>query len=197
VFSNHCRRPPLARNRKQWDTRPNRESQKEDPDGEAGAAPALAGWSLEPERNRAIASSHSVKGVRGHHPMTNPKRGFALLVLAVMAVSLIAAFLLLRRREIHVYDGFESGRLGAQWSRSRMVPGSFRAQSEIVRAGHSAGEITIHSRDRREEASDDGNATERDELMEAWWLVAHIGRAYRYSLSLYLPADFPSCRSGW
>lgn len=33
--------------------------------------------------------------------------------------------------------------------------------------------------------------TERDELMEAWWLFAHIQRRYRYSFSLYLAADFP------
>lgn len=72
-----------------------------------------------------------------------------------------------------------------------MVPGSFRVQSEVVRAGRGAGEITVHSGDRREEASDDGAATERDELMEAWWLFAHMHRTYRYSFSFYLPADFP------
>jgi hypothetical protein len=27
--------------------------------------------------------------------------------------------------------------------------------------------------------------------MEAWWRFAHIQRRYRYSFSLYLPADFP------
>jgi hypothetical protein len=27
--------------------------------------------------------------------------------------------------------------------------------------------------------------------MEAWWLLAPTGRAYCYSFSLYLPADFP------
>jgi hypothetical protein len=97
----------------------------------------------------------------------------------------------MRHREIHVYDGFEAGELGSPWSRLRMVPGSFRTEPEIVRAGHSAGEITVRSRHRREEASDDGSATERDELMEAWWLFGHTGPSYRYSFSLYLPADFP------
>jgi hypothetical protein len=97
-------------------------------------------------------------------------------------------FLIVRRREIHVYEGFESG---PHWSESRMVPGSFRVQSDVVRAGRGAGEITVHSGHRREAASDSGAASERDELMEAWWLFAHIHRAYRHSFSLYLPADFP------
>ncbi len=112
-------------------------------------------------------------------------------MLALIVALLVALFLLTRHREIHVYDGFESEELGSQWSRSRMVPNSFRVQSEIVRAGRGAGEITLHPGDRREEASDDGNASERDELMEAWWLLAHTGRAYRYCFTLYLPADFP------
>jgi len=90
-------------------------------------------------------------------------------------------FLIVRRREIHVYDGFESG---PHWSESRMVPGSFRVQSDVVRAGRGAGEITVHSGDRREAASDSGAASERDELMEAWWLFAHIHRAYRQSFIL-------------
>src|SRR5271154_2786691 len=119
------------------------------------------------------------------------KSKFAVQLLTLLLVCVVALFLATRYREIHVYDGFESSDLMSHWSRSRMVPGSFRTQSKVVRAGQSAGEITVRSRDRREEASDDGNASERDELMEAWWLFAHTGRAYRYSFSLYLPADLP------
>jgi Arc/MetJ-type ribon-helix-helix transcriptional regulator len=94
-------------------------------------------------------------------------------------------------REIHVYDGFESDHLSAYWSRDRLVEGAFRTQSEVVRAGRRAGEITLHAGDRHEAASDDGAASERDELMEARRLFAHLHRTYRYSFSLYLPADFP------
>jgi Polysaccharide lyase len=111
--------------------------------------------------------------------------------MGVLAVALLALFLIFRHREIHVYDGFESGGISSQWTRIRMEPGSFKVQSDIVRAGRGAGEITLHSGDRREEASDDGAATERDELMEAWWLFAHMHHTYRYSFSLYLPANFP------
>lgn len=123
--------------------------------------------------------------------MANSTKRFALIVLTLIAALLFAALLVIHYRKTHVYDGFESAELDSRWSRNRMVPGSFRTQSQIVRAGRSAAEITVHSRDRREEASDDGDATERDELMEAWWLFGHTGRAYRYTFSLYLPADFP------
>jgi hypothetical protein len=111
--------------------------------------------------------------------------------LMIVAVILLAIFVITRHREIHVYDGFESSALSSDWMEWRMERGAFRVQSQVVRAGRSAAEITVHSGDRREAASDDGNATERDELMEAWWLVAHTHRTYRYSFSLYLPADFP------
>jgi hypothetical protein len=122
-------------------------------------------------------------------------KNLPLRKLILVAVCLVAFLLIVRysfnHREIHVYDGFESTDLSSHWTKIRMVPGSFRAQTEVVRAGRRAGEITVHSGDRREAASDGGVASERDELMEAWWLFAHLDRTYRYSFSLYLPADFP------
>ncbi|MFZ0956957.1 MAG: heparin lyase I family protein [Candidatus Sulfotelmatobacter sp.] len=131
------------------------------------------------------------------HPNGNIRKGLPLLMLSFLAVCLLTLLMLLIVRyrinhtEIHVYDGFESPALSSQWSQGRMVPGSFRVQSNIVRAGHSAGEITVHSGDRHEDASDSGAASERDELMEEWWLFAQTDHTYRYSFSLYLPADFP------
>lgn len=92
---------------------------------------------------------------------------FSLRSLVILGACLLALFFIIQRREIHVYDGFESASLSYHRSESRMVPGAFRVQSEIVRADHRAGEITVRLGDRREPASDDGNATERDELMEA------------------------------
>ncbi len=119
------------------------------------------------------------------------KRGPAIRRWALLAFCVLILFLVFRHRQIHVYDGFESEKLGRHWWEGRMVPGSFRVQSDVVRSGHRAGEITVRSGDRREAASGDGAATERDELMEAWWLFAYMHRTYRYSFSLYLPADFP------
>ena len=64
-------------------------------------------------------------------------------------------------------------------------------EHEIVRSGKGALAITVHSGDRREPAGDSGVATERDELMESWWLFARTGRTYDYSFSLYLPQEIP------
>ena len=118
-------------------------------------------------------------------------RNTLLRSVILLAACLLVLFVVIQRRKIHVYDGFESPGLSYHWSESRMVLGAFRVQSQIVRAGHSAAEITLRPGDRHEAASDDGVASERDELMEAWWLYDHLNRTYRYSFSLYLPADFP------
>jgi hypothetical protein len=132
------------------------------------------------------------------HPDANAvKKDLPFLTLTLVAVGLLtfSMLLIIRYRinhaQIQVYDGFESPLLSSDWSKRRMVADAFRVQSNIVRAGHSAGEITLHSGDRHENASDSGAASERDELMEQWWLFAHTQRTYRYSFSLYLPADFP------
>jgi hypothetical protein len=126
------------------------------------------------------------------HPSGNSqKKKFPLRNLTVLAVCLLTLFVVIPHRPIHVYDGFEAGGLSCHWSKWRLVPGSFRVQSTVVRAGRNAGEITVCSGDLREEARGDIPANERDELTEAWYLFAHMRRTYRYSFSLYLPADFP------
>jgi hypothetical protein len=80
-----------------------------------------------------------------HFSDTSTKRRFSLWKFALLALGLVALFLIFRHREIHVYDGFESSGVGHSWTQIRMVPGSFRVQSEVVRAGRGAGEITVHS----------------------------------------------------
>ena len=93
---------------------------------------------------------------------------------------------------IHVYDGFESSRLSwNRWSRWRLVSGAVVPERTIVRSGQGALAITVRNGDRYEAASEEGAATERDELMESWWLFSHLGRTYSYSFSLYIPKDFP------
>jgi hypothetical protein len=109
-----------------------------------------------------------------------------LLLLAAFAV------LALRKIPIHVYDGFESSQLSwVHWSRGRFVKGAVVPEQSIVRAGHRALAITVRDGDRYEAASDIGVATERDELMESWWLYSRTGRTYVYSFSLYLPKEIP------
>jgi len=72
-----------------------------------------------------------------------------------------------------------------------MVPGAFSTQSTVVRSGRGAARMTVRANDRYEAASDNGAASERDELMEAPRFWSQTGRTYDYSFSLYLPRDFP------
>lgn len=111
---------------------------------------------------------------------------------AVLLVLVFLAILVLRRIPIHVYDGFDSSRLSwFRWSRGRFVSGAVTPEHSLVRAGHGALAITVRNGDRYEAASDTGAATERDELMEAWWLLSRTQRTYAYSFSLYLPKELP------
>ncbi len=120
------------------------------------------------------------------HLKTLLKIGVAVLLLGLL--TLASARLI----PIHVYDGFESSGLSwIYWSSSRMVSGAAVTQSEIVRSGRRALAITVHSGDRYEAASEDGVASERDELLESFWLYSRSGESYAYSFSLYLPRDLP------
>jgi len=115
--------------------------------------------------------------------------------LKVLAVVLLLGIVFVAARRtipIHVYDGFEASSLSwFRWSRWRFVPGAAVPEQAVVRSGRRALAITVHSGDRYEAASDSGAATERDELMESWWLYSYTGRLYSYSFSLYLPREFP------
>ncbi len=113
-----------------------------------------------------------------------------LLRVAGIALALGLVFVLgLREIPIHVYDGFESRHLSSfRWSGYRFVRG---AVAPVVRSGRRALAITVHKGDRYEAASEEGAATERDELMESLWLLSHLGPTYVYSFSLYIPQDFP------
>jgi len=115
-----------------------------------------------------------------------------LVILVGMSLAVIAAILVMRTIPLHIHDDFESGSLSWRWTSLRFVNGSTHFEREIVRSGHQALAITVHSGDRYEPASDTGAATERDELMESWLLFSRIGRSYAYSFSLYLPDDLPS-----
>ena len=116
------------------------------------------------------------------------------LLQAIGLIVLLAVLVFVARIAIpiHVYDGFESPSLSwIRWSRARFVSGAILPEQQIVRSGHRALAITVRNGDRYEAASETGAATERDELMESWWLYSRMGRTYAYSFSLYLPRDFP------
>lgn len=115
-----------------------------------------------------------------------------LWILVVIVLSPFLLILALRNIPTHVYDGFESPRLNRfRWTNRRFEPGAIVFEESVVRSGRRALAITVRSGDRPEAASDFGAATERDELMESWWLYSRTGRTYVYSFSLYLPTDFP------
>jgi hypothetical protein len=90
-----------------------------------------------------------------------------------------------------VYDGFESTTLSSLWETSRIESEAVRMQSAIVRSGHSAAEITVHS-GAKFEAGQNGNAdSERAELLEARRLVSKENICYEFSWSMFVPQDFP------
>jgi hypothetical protein len=73
--------------------------------------------------------------VAPHFSHTSTKRRVSLWKFDLLALGLVSLFLIFRHQEIHVYDGFESGGVGHSLIELRMVMGSFRVQSEVVRAG--------------------------------------------------------------
>jgi hypothetical protein len=92
---------------------------------------------------------------------------------------------------INVYDGFDKPSLSKLWETDRFVPSALEMQSAIVRAGHGAVKLSVHSNDKFE-AGINGNAdSERDELLEARALTSSEDIAYEYSWSMFLPPDFP------
>ena len=91
---------------------------------------------------------------------------------------------------VDVYDGFETDRLSRIWDTGRFEPGAVTMQSEIVRAGHGAAKVVVHSRDKFE-AGINGNAdSERAELLEAGKVISKENRTYEYSFSMFIPLDF-------
>lgn len=116
---------------------------------------------------------------------------FAGAFLLVFIATVIIHFTWLLHQPVHTQDSFEEPKLSSIWTSWRMVPGAFSTRDEIVHSGHSAAQITLRAHDRFEEASDDGAASERDELIEAPRFWSHPGKTYDYSFSLCLPKDFP------
>src|SRR5215467_897178 len=118
-----------------------------------------------------------------------------LRALGVIALSAFLFILVLRVIPMHAYDGFESSYLSRlRWTDRRFELGAVVFEGSVVRSGHRALAITVHSGERSEAASQSGGATERDELMESWWLFSRTRRTYVYSFSLYLPTNFPQTR---
>lgn len=96
-----------------------------------------------------------------------------------------------RVRSLNVYDGFETGEPSQCWDTSRVAPGALTMQADVVRSGHRAAKIVLHSHDRFEAGVKGDADSERDELAEADALISVANATYEYSFSLYVPSDFP------
>jgi hypothetical protein len=90
-----------------------------------------------------------------------------------------------------IYDGFESPTLSDLWDTSLTVPGAITLESTIVRSGHGAIRVDLHSHDKFGLGKDGDPDTERDEIREAHRLDSSEDTPYEYSWSMYLPPDFP------
>lgn len=71
------------------------------------------------------------------------------------------------------------------------MPGAVTMQSQIVRAGHGAAKITLHTGEVFEAGRNGDKDSERAELLEASRLYAKQDAAYEYIFSEFLPANFP------
>jgi Polysaccharide lyase len=92
---------------------------------------------------------------------------------------------------VDVYDGFETDKLSRIWDSDRFERGAVTMQSKIVRGGHGAARVVVHSRNKFE-AGMNGNAdSERAELLEASRLISKEKQTYEYSFSMFIPLDFP------
>ena len=66
-----------------------------------------------------------------------------------------------------------------------------RLQGAVVRAGHGASEVTVHSGDKFEAGIGGNSDSERAELLEARALVSKERTTYEYAFSMFFPETFP------
>ncbi len=90
-----------------------------------------------------------------------------------------------------VRDGFEGPKLSNLWETDKIIPRDAEIQSKVVRTGHSALKITLHTSDVFEAGRNGSLPSERAELTEADSLMSQEGKDYAYSFSMLIPADFP------
>ncbi len=113
------------------------------------------------------------------------------LAIGLSLLSAISSFAQNTTASLDVYDGFETPDLSKLWSTDRFAPGAVQMQTNIVRAGHSAVEITVRSHDKFQAGINGNNDNERAELLEAPKLTSKENESYEFSFSMFFPKDFP------
>jgi len=125
-----------------------------------------------------------------------PKRHHQITILVTgVALGLIASFAYRHwanapLSHVDVYDGFETQKLSRLWDTDRFERGAVTMQAQIVRAGHGAAKVVVHSRDKFEAGINGNNDSERAELREASRLISKEDKTYEYSFSMFIPPDF-------
>jgi hypothetical protein len=125
--------------------------------------------------------------------MTDIKRFTNLFVLVIA----LAAFLLPDCSKVRlvpgaaVHDGFENPTLGNLWETDKIIAADAVIQSKVVRSGHAALQITLHTSDVFEAGRHGEPPSERAELTEAEGLISQEGKNYSFSFSMLIPQDFP------
>lgn len=91
-----------------------------------------------------------------------------------------------------VYDGFETSQLSKVWDTDRFVPGAVEMQTNVVRAGHGAAKITVHTHDKFEAGINGNKDSERAELREGVRKqISKESVPYEFSFSMFIPTNFP------
>jgi hypothetical protein len=88
-------------------------------------------------------------------------------------------------------DGFESPNLSNLWETDKIIAADVVIQSKVVRSGHTALQITLHTSDVFEAGRHGDPPSERAELTEAEGLMSQEGKSYSFSFSMLIPEDFP------
>jgi Polysaccharide lyase len=94
-------------------------------------------------------------------------------------------------QNVDVYDGFETPKLGKLWSTDRFEDGAVTMQTNVVRAGHGAAQITVRTGEKFEAGINGNKDSERAELLETKELVSRENVAYEFAFSDFFPTNFP------
>lgn len=86
-------------------------------------------------------------------------------------------------------DDFEGPTLSDSWTTRKFLPGAVAFQSDVVRAGQGAAQITLRPGD--QVTGEEGSDLERAELEEARRLESRLDATYHYEFSVLLPQEFP------
>ena len=120
--------------------------------------------------------------------MKNLLRIFVILVEMFMLSGCSSHKLVLG---VPIRDDFEGSQLSDLWEADKIVPTDLKLQNAIVRNGHGALQITLHTHDKFAAGRNGSKDIERAELTEADCLFFRQGEKYAQSFSVFLPGDFP------